>query len=233
MPERIVTVIGIGNLRCGSLVLATLCRWYPDVPISVRLFDSNEERLDLMDMLGRQLFDLWNSEVRLSSGSDLAESMDGATDLIVCLNEDCSRRMVGGNRAESLDFFEETQERSFFGGDPNKPTPVENLSDHTKRILGAPVQQGSTRQEVILEAFAKVRHQLSPPIRIVSLMRDVELKTDLPITQLSWPEPLTELQVATKPFQILRWVKGDEKVEDLIERINDNPLMEWLKAGEE
>ncbi len=83
---RIVTVIGIGNLRCGAPVLATLCRWYPDVPVSVRLFDRNEERLDLMDMLARQLFDLWNSEVHLSSGSDLAEAMEGTSDLVLCLN---------------------------------------------------------------------------------------------------------------------------------------------------
>lgn len=95
------------------------------------------------------------------------------------------------------------------------------------------MQLGSTRQEVILEAFSKVRQHLTPPVRIVSLIRDVEIKTDLPITQFDWPEPLTELQIATKPFQILRWVKGDEKVEDLIEGINDNPLMEWLKSGEE
>jgi len=186
-----------------------------------------------MDLLGRQLFDLWNSEVRLSSGSDFGEAMEGATDLIVCLNEDCSRRMVGGNRAESLDFFEGTEERSFFGGDPNKPTPVENLSDHTKRVLGAPVHQGSSRQEVILEAFGMVRHHLTPSVRIVSLMREIDLKTDLPITNLNWPEPLTELQIAVKPFQILRWVKGDEKVEDLITGINESPLMEWLKSGEE
>jgi len=212
-------------------VLATLCRWYPDVPVSVRLFDRNEERLDLMDMLARQLFDLWNSEVHLSSGSDLAEAMDGTTDLILCLNEDCSRRMVSESRANSLKFFEETEERSFFGGDPNKPTPVAQLSDHTKRLLSAPEANSGSREEVISEAIDLIKHHISPNTRIASLMRVVDISADFPISELNWPDPLTENERASKPHQILRWVRGDEKIEDLIENISESPLMKWIKNG--
>lgn len=231
VPERIFAVVGIGNLRCGPPILATFSRFYPDYPLSLRLYDANEERLDLMDQLGRMLIDQWNSEVNIRASSDLAETLNGITDLILCLSEDCARRMAGHAKAKSLEFFEDREPEAFFGGDPNRPTPINQLSERTRRQLVAPTDEGGDRAAHLAQAWLRIHSMLEPSVRILNLTRGLELPAGVESTYLDWPPAMTDAERAIRPHQILRFIKGDERIEDLIVGAEASPLMNWLRSS--
>ena len=220
-------------MRTGPAVMATVARWYPDVPFSVRLFDANSERLDLVDLLLRQLLDSWNDEIPAMATQDVTEAMDGVTDLVITMHEDCARRMLGAGNSAALAYFEEAGELDLYlGGDRNKPTPVEQLSEQTRKLLEAPKREGNSREDVIEMAVAEVIKKSQPGIRIVSLMRGVGFDSGREITHYNWPVPIQEDLLPLVPHQILRWVRGDENISDLGVVADNSPLMGWLKDGE-
>jgi hypothetical protein len=211
---------------------ATLARWYPDFPFSVRLFDANPERLDLVDLLLRRLMDEWNSEVLVSASQDIGEVMEGATEVILTLHQDCARRMLGEGESASIDYFEELNPLDLYaGGDRNRPTPIDQLSPETRRLLTRPNDQEATRKSAIELASGQVLGLVDPSARVVSLMRGVDV-ANRELTFLAWPDPLDDLQVAVVPHQILRWVRGDDGVGSLGEAADRSPLLAWLKQGE-
>ncbi len=227
-----MTVFGAGNMRTGPIVMAALSRWYPDFPFSIRLFDANSERLDLMDLLLRGFLDNWNSEVQVVSTGDASEALDGVTDLILTMHEDCARRMMGTSSSAALDYFEKADEMEFYlGGDRNKPTPVAQLSEQTRKLLEMP-KSSASREEVLVESVCTVLSSLKESVRVLSLMRGVSLGNDRELTELNWPEPISESQLTLVPHQILRWVRGDESAFDLGAEADSSPVLGWLKKGE-
>lgn len=219
-------------MRTGPIVMAALSRWYPDFPFSVRLFDANSERLDLMDLLLRGFLDNWNDEVKLISTGNLSEALEGATDLILTLHEDCARRMMGTSSSAALTYFEEADEMEFYlGGDRNKPTPVAQLSDQTRKLLESP-KSSETREVVLREAADLVLKELNESTRVLSLMRGVSLENKPSLTAMDWPEPIEEGALTLVPHQILRWVRGDESAFDLGSVADQSPVLGWLKKGE-
>lgn len=219
-------------MRTGPLVMASLARWYPDFPFSIRLFDANSERLDLIDLLLRGFLDSWNSEVSAASMGELDAALEGATDVILTLHEDCARRLFGITNSEALAYFESAGEMEFYmGGDRNKPTPVSQLSENTRKLLESPKGEGS-REEVLVHSANTVLEKLPESVRVLSLMRGVNLETGRKITEISWPEPIAEDQLAIVPHKILRWVRGDEGAFELGEIADKGPLLGWLKEGE-
>ncbi|MFM9873714.1 MAG: hypothetical protein ACKVQS_09655 [Fimbriimonadaceae bacterium] len=232
MRERVVTVFGAGNMRTGPLVMAALARWYPDFPFTIRLFDVNSERLDLIDMLLRGFLDNWNSEIHAESTADAGEALEGMTDLILTMHEDCARRMGGTASSKALIYFEEADEMEFYmGGDRNKPTPVAQLSQQTRKLLESP-RSGATREEVLRDSVVPLVEGLSEEVRILSLMRGIDIRGKSEIAQENWPESVSEDQLTLVPHQILRWVRGDESAFDLGEIADQSPVLAWLKAGE-
>lgn len=221
-------------MRTGPAVLATLSRWYPDFPFTIRLFDANSERLDLSDLLLRQLLDSWNDEIPATATQNAEEAVEGTTDLIITMHEDCARRMLGGKgSSESLAYFVEADDlHLYLGGDRNRPTPVDQLSEQTRRLLDAPKRQGDSREEVIELASREFIDRLEPGVRIVSLMRGVGFDCGREMTHLNWPAPIEEQLLPLVPHQILRWVRGDEKISELGEVADQSPLMTWLKESE-
>lgn len=226
MAGRVVTVLGAGNVRCAPPVFATLCNWYPDVPLAIRLWDANEERLDLMDRLARCLMDDWNSEATVSSTTSLEEAAPGTTDAILCLHEDCARRLIGTHLSPSLAMFEDQEiPIHFYGGDRNRPTPPESLSEHTKQLLSVPNHEKFSRVEAMADALQILVPQIPDSARVVSLMRETPFAAG---ESLRWPEPLTDVQESLIPHQILRWVRRDEDLFDLMSSGKETPLRAWL-----
>ena len=231
MPSRAVAIVGAGNLRCAPPVLATLASWYPDVPAEVRLFDASEERLDLFDRLARLLFDHTGNETGLRATSDLSEALDGVTDLVFCLHEDCARRMVGPRQARWLDNLEAAQETHLLSrGDPNRPTPVNQLSRATRAMIEVPVDTSLSREEVIEAAVRLVVDATPDSARVLSLMRGVALPAGLGYTHLAWPTPLDDATLSLVPFQVLRWVTADDRLDGLVEAGKANAFRDWLEA---
>lgn len=234
MPGRTVVIVGAGNIRCSPPVLATLSHWHPEEDEAVvSLFDSNEERLDLIDRLARRIFDDHNKTLTVRASSDLAEALENATDVILSLNEDGSRRMVGGQTTEDLHDVDNEESVLFSRGDTNRPTPVEELSPLTRQLLSRPKTLGLTREDVISQAAAQFAEALdnppadkekSPAPRVLSLVRGVQL----PFESLAWPAALSESELWQRPHQILRWIHADDQLHPLIEEAKSSPLLTWL-----
>lgn len=226
MRERVVVVLGAGNLRCGPVVLASLANWRPDDLVDIRLWDSNEERLDLFDRLSRELIDKANTEHKVVSTADVAEALEGATDVIFTVHEDCARRLTGLHKPTLFvpdDSFED-QVR----GDPNKPTHPESLSPQTQVILSSPANVSEPREEVVTRALRTLLAQVPVGARVLSLQRGIPLPTDMPHTWRDWPAEIPEGNLAIVPHQILRWIQGDETMSDLLAEAARSPVTEWL-----
>jgi len=225
--ERVVVVLGAGNLRCGPTVLASLAAWRPDDLVDIRLWDANEERLDLFDRLLRECLDKEGTQHNVRSSSDFAIELEGATDVVFCVHEDCARRVSG--RSEPLLFESEVPEALVdqVRGDPNKPTLPDHLSPHTHVILSAPLDQSESREVVVTRALEALLACVPESARILSLQRGVaRLPRDC--VALDWPPPVPERDLPVIPHQVLRWIHGEESLAQLLSAAMDSPVYGWL-----
>lgn len=225
-----LTVVGAGNVRCGSPVLASLATWYPDPVLRVTLYDANEERLDLFHRLGGRLFDQWNKGATLLATSDLNESLADADVVILSLHEDCARRMTGPVSIRVLEAFEEERLDAWEmrRGDRNRPTRPDQLSEQTRQILAVPAPDHRDREGVLQQAIIQTLDCIPLETPLLSLMRGVLLPEGRAHTFLNWPATIPEDQQALVPHQILRWIYGDEPMDDLVAAGRDNPCRAWM-----
>lgn len=226
MSDRVVCLVGAGNIRCAPVVLGALGAWRPDGEAVVSLFDANEERLDLVDRLARRIFDDFNKELIVRASSELAEALEGATDVILSLNEDGSRRMVGGQSSEDLHDVENDDSMLFRRGDGNRPTPVEQLSPMTRQLLSKPKAMDLSREEAIQAALGVFQEFWNGEGRVLSLIRGVEVEFE----SSDEPPALTESELWMRPHQILRWISGDEGLHELVEDARRSRVLEWLNS---
>ena len=50
--------------------------------------------------------------------------------------------------------------------------------------------------------------------------------------RLNWPEPIPDSDRSTIPHQVLRWVRGEDGVGDLLRKYEASPIKTWLDAPE-
>lgn len=209
--------------------LASLATWHPPSGYELVLFDANEERLDLLDRLARTLFGEYNKQVAIFALSDLKEAIGGVSDLILCLNEDGSRRMIGPRVIRSFEALETSSDPSDLRrGDPNRPTPSSQLSAATKSMLEVPQDSNLGREQAILAACKLVLDQVDPSVRILNLMRGIHLVERPNLTSQDWPAPISESDIPGVPFQILRWISGEDPVFNLIQDNDKSIIKQWL-----
>lgn len=226
--DRVVAVLGAGNLRCSPSVLGSLATWTPDDLVTIRLFDASEERLDLFDRFLRECLDLRNLEHSVVSTTSAPESLEDATDVVFTIYEECARLMRG---REALPLFDPASDDSAsqVRGDPNKPTPPMNLSQHTRSILSSPAYWEGTREQAIESALERLLEHVPPEARSLSLVRGVSLAT-AKTTLLDWPEPVTPNEMSVVPHQVLRWIHGEETLEPFLVSCATSPFVQWLDS---
>jgi len=230
MKPVAVTVLGVGNLRCGPQAVAA-CATH-DGPLDIRLFEANEERLDLMDRFARVCIDAAGTEPVLRSTSVQDEALEGATHVVFCLNEDGARRMVGQRETETYDpSQDESAKEEFFFGDLNKPTPRDKLSAQTQAILSSPAPSPLSREEAISEAVRALLLSVPRDAKVLSLMRGVLMPEGVAHTYVNWPGVLTAEQVAGVPHQLLRWILGESSIRGLLDEARASTLAEWLQSS--
>jgi hypothetical protein len=196
----------------------------------VTLYDANEERLDLFHRLGVRLFDNWNKEATLLAASDLVEACENPNAVILCLSEDCARRMTGPLSIRVLEAFEEERLDAWEmrRGDRNRPTRPDQLSEQTRQMLTVPAPDDRGREQVLEQAMAQVIEAIPSEVPLLSLMRGVLLPEGRAHTFLNWPAPIPEDQQPLVPHQVLRWIYGDEPMDDLVAAGRENPGRAWL-----
>lgn len=231
MQTKTVCVLGAGSVEYAPHAIVTLASLASEFLLDIRLFDSNEERLDLLDRLGRVCLDMTKLGHSIRSSSDPAEMLEDATAVIIAVSEDCARRIAApGVDVEGAD-PDETPETELpvleFGmGDPNRPTPVEKLSHHTRLILQRPNMEISR-----LQAMETSREVLLPLVaddaRVLNLVEGFSFKSGEERIE-NWPERMSPEQVEVMPHQILRWIQGDPVFGRFIEENRRSPFAAWL-----
>lgn len=93
MELRKLVVLGAGSIRCAPAVMASLAT-YDHHRLEIWLYDADEERLDLFDMVGRTYMTATKAKHTLLSTTDPAEALDGADHVIVMIDENCATRRL-------------------------------------------------------------------------------------------------------------------------------------------
>ena len=193
MSRRSLALIGAGSVRCCPSVLASIAALSALEDLDIRLYDANQERLDLYFQLAGTIMDLSDREHDVFRRPVLEEALDKADVVILTLNEDCSRRMTGKSAAmvylPSEIEEEETPSWPLEYGDINRPTPFEELSVGTLGKLSSPVGDARGRDEAVNDALALVEKGLFHRSSVLNLTRAAG-KSGIRGKHLEWPPPM-------------------------------------------
>ena len=89
-----LAIVGAGSVRCAPGLIGSLASYYGERPLEVRLYDADEERLDLFDRLARLVFEDTSVEHSLRSTSDAAEALEGVRLVVLAIDENCARKYL-------------------------------------------------------------------------------------------------------------------------------------------
>lgn len=230
MAARRIALIGAGNMAAAPQAAASLAVYAPPFHAEIRLFDANDERLDLMDRFTRCCLDRSESGHTLISTSDPAEALEAADATVICLEGDCARRMLGTRAPVEVVTMHEPQAiYEMSRGDINRPTPVENLSPRVQQLLASPAEPDSSEEAAILAALNLLVKLLPSDCRSASLMRGAEVPWGH--TFLNWPAQLSDESVRSVPHQLLRWIRSDNPLDPLLDEARRSPLLAWLSES--
>lgn len=97
-----LAVLGAGSVRCTVPVVASLATYFGERPLEVRLFDADEERLDLFDRLARTCFAVNRATHSLLASSDAAEAVEEADRIVVQVGANCARKYLKARRRQGF-----------------------------------------------------------------------------------------------------------------------------------
>ncbi len=89
-----MAILGAGSLRCMPPVVSALSTYFGERPLEIRLYDADEERLDLMDRLARHSFQLTKATHDLLYRPNPAEAIDGADRIVLMVGRNCARKFM-------------------------------------------------------------------------------------------------------------------------------------------
>lgn len=230
MKRTSVSVIGVGSLRCGPPVLASIAALRLEYPLEIRLFDANEERLDLMYRFARRVFEMTQSHHDVLYRPDLEEALADTDGVVLSLYEDCARRMTGRTTARFL--LPEAPEDGenlydLYGGDINKPTPMSDVSEMTLAALSSPDLESQTDDEALGAASELVATSIGDA-KLLNMTRSVVIPNEQEHMTLNWPDDLSHDDEVSFPHRILRWLHGDTDLEKYLVQHVRTPFSEWL-----
>lgn len=89
MSSREIAIFGIGSLRFGPPIVASLASYFGDSNTNIRLWDADAERLDLMHRLAQVCFVIEESQHEMSVPESFEEVVENVDAAIICLEEYC------------------------------------------------------------------------------------------------------------------------------------------------
>lgn len=205
---RTVCLIGCGEMLVGPQVIAGVIQRSADMDLEVRLCDPNEERLDLMDRLARDIADVILGEPKILASSNLDDSLFEADFAIWSLYEEAVRRMVVPLQIPRP-IVGESDHAELRRGDLNRPTPVDKMSARVREVLSVPLGEADLAQAIM---------SLKESASHVSRHCTVEGCLAVPDAEVTLPRPdsicAEEWQI---PHQVLRWIGKDESLAPLLQ----------------
>lgn len=97
-----VAVTGAGNMATSPALIASLASYFGERKVEIRLYDADEERLDLFDRFARVCFTVTKATHDLVATSIVSEALDGADRVIVSLDENCARKYLKAERKQGI-----------------------------------------------------------------------------------------------------------------------------------
>jgi hypothetical protein len=186
-----LAVIGAGSVRCSVPVIASLASYFGERRLDIRLYDADEERLDLFDRFARVAFTTTDATHLVAATSDPQEALSEAERVILQLDANCAWKQLGRP-----------------GGHPPSGQPQ--------------------IRDTIAESSGEILRDLEIGASVVSLLHE---DVPIPLTsyyRLDWPGDISDNDRAALPHQVLRWIKGDEYVFELLKTYERSPLKAWL-----
>ncbi len=102
MKEHVkIAVLGAGSVRCMPPVISALATYFGERPLEIRLYDSDEERLDLMDRFARHCFHFNDATHEVLYRPDPKEALEGADRIILQVGRNCARKYLRVPYAEA------------------------------------------------------------------------------------------------------------------------------------
>lgn len=87
MDSTVLTILGIGDPRCGMPAIGSLANYFGERPLEVRLYDCDAELLEMYDRLARIAFKYAKSPHRLVSTEDPVEALEQADRVVYQMGE--------------------------------------------------------------------------------------------------------------------------------------------------
>lgn len=100
-----VAVFGIGGLTFGPGIVGGLATYFGERPLSVRLFDADEERLDFMYRFLRTCCVFNQNDVELYMTTDPREAALDATRMILSVEPNCAAKFLKVQAPEGRDSY--------------------------------------------------------------------------------------------------------------------------------
>lgn len=210
MGSTILAIMGAGSVRCSPPVIAALASYFGERPLEIRLYDSDEERLDLFDRFARACFNLTKATHVLVDSLDPQEALSAADKVVLQIGTNCARKFL--RASGSL--------RGVLGEDFLEPEG--SLQKHGY----LPIAHDTA---MIQDALDLLLPHIPAGSEVLSLQEEaVQLPIGRRFRRTDWPpEPTLSERVAI-PHQVLRWVKGEEYPHALIADSERSPLKAWL-----
>lgn len=87
-----LAILGAGSVRTAPPVISSLATYFGERPIEVRLYDADEERLDLMDRLARHAFNVSEATHTILFRPDFKEALEDADRVVLMVGRNCARK---------------------------------------------------------------------------------------------------------------------------------------------
>jgi len=94
MPVSRLTVLGAGSTRCAPGIVGSLASYFGELPLEIRFYDADEERLDTFDRLARLCFESYGVSHLLISTTDPIEALADTEAVILAIDANCAHRML-------------------------------------------------------------------------------------------------------------------------------------------
>ncbi|MBV6459628.1 MAG: hypothetical protein HONBIEJF_02778 [Fimbriimonadaceae bacterium] len=218
-----LALIGVGSLRFGPSILASLPHLNPGPNWTLRLFDTDLERLDLMDRLARLLLIADEIGPRIVSTDEIDDATQQVQLAIVSIGGNTAYRYW--NPAPRID---RTSGTSLPSATPVSLEVWFQSQPQEGRVL-APAREGDPieREARIRTLWSEFGRRLLGTARVLNLSPELaDIDAD---HVLDWPVPPLVEQKSAVPHQILRWIRGEDRVEPFIDSMANSPVVEWLR----
>jgi hypothetical protein len=95
-----LSLLGIGSLRCGAPIVASLATYFGEQPLEICMYDEDVERLEIYDRLARLCFLTTEAPHRLVSTDDPDEAIADSEFIVLSIGENCARRYLARRGVE-------------------------------------------------------------------------------------------------------------------------------------